>query len=97
MPPNQIIGASTLIVVSFRDASINSIKEYFSEMGVLKVERISGRLALKAALHRDELPLVESATRSAFKVFFPSSAKGIDLTVLENFNPSTLILLSFSK
>ena len=52
-------------------------------MGVLKVECISGRLALKAVLHREELPLVESATRPAFKVFFPSNAKGIDLTVFE--------------
>ena len=62
-------------------------------MGVLKVERISGRLALKAVLHREELPLVESATRSAFKVFFPSNAKGIDLTVLGFFNPSVNIII----
>ena len=51
-------------------------------MGVIKVERIPGRLALEAVLGREELPLAEAAGCSAFKVLFSSSAKGINLTVL---------------
>jgi hypothetical protein len=97
MPPNQIASASTLIVVSFRDASINSIKEYFFGMGVLKVEQISGRLTLQAVLHREELPLVDAATCSAFQVLFSSSAKGIDLALLDFVNTSRLTILFFSE
>jgi hypothetical protein len=77
---------------------LDSVNELFFEMGVCKVERISGRLALRAMLKGKETPLKDSETCSAFKVFFSSGGAGsCILFFLEFFDPQKLMTLFFSK
>jgi len=74
------------VLVSFRrDMPLNFVHEFFFEMGVRKVEQLSGQLALRAMKQGQEKHLKDSETCSAFKVFFSSSEAGLCILFLTIF------------